>query len=106
MEPADRVSEELLADPSTVMVTVPEGVVVDEEAPEATAIVMTSSAPKAGDVVAGERVVVELMRLLDVLAEDIQAVSNLYRSTDPRPVASSYPVVAVKLSAPAAEQYW
>jgi hypothetical protein len=70
-----------------VMVSVPVGVVVSVLEVEATVIVIASLAPDAGVLLAADRVVLEAVNEEAVVAG--QAVSNLYRSTEPRPEASS-----------------
>ena len=70
-----------------MMVSVPVGVVVSVLEVEATVIVIASLAPDAGLLLAADRVVVEAVNEEAVVAG--QAVSNLYRSTEPRPEASS-----------------
>ena len=73
--------------PSTATVNVPVGVVETELDVGVTLMVMTSLAPDEGEVVAAESVVVEPSRVdVDIVA---QAESRLYRSTEPRPEASS-----------------
>jgi hypothetical protein len=69
------------------MVSVPVGVVVSVLEIEATVIVIASLAPDAGVLLAADRVVLEAVNEEAVVAG--QAVSNLYRSTEPRPEASS-----------------
>jgi hypothetical protein len=69
------------------MVSVPVGVVVSVLEVEATVIVIASLAPDAGVLLAADRVVLEAVNEEAVVAG--QAVSNLYRSTEPRPEASS-----------------
>jgi hypothetical protein len=69
------------------MVSVPVGVVVSVLEVEATVIVIASLAPDAGVLLAVDRVVLEAVNEEAVVAG--QAVSNLYRSTEPRPEASS-----------------
>jgi hypothetical protein len=69
------------------MVSVPVGVVVSVLEVEATVIVIASLAPDAGVLLAADRVVLEAVNEEVVVAG--QAVSNLYRSTEPRPEASS-----------------
>ena len=70
-----------------MMVSVPVGVVVSVLEVEATVIVIASLAPDAGVLLAADRVVLEAVNEEAVVAG--QAVSNLYRSTEPRPEASS-----------------
>ena len=69
------------------MVSVPVGVVVSVLEVEATVIVIASLAPDAGPLLAADRVVLEAVNEEAVVAG--QAVSNLYRSTEPKPEASS-----------------
>ena len=78
--------------PSTVIEIVPVGTAVDVLELEATWMVMTSDVPEAGVSVAAVSVVVAWTSVV-TLAEG-QAVKRLNRSTDPSPVASSYPVPA------------
>src|SRR5579863_7127624 len=89
--------------PSTTIVNVPVGVVEMDFDSGATAIEMVSLAPEAGVLVAA---VSEM--IVDSNAEEEpggQAVSRLYRSIEPRPVAMSYPVVAGYSDCPADVQY-
>ena len=86
-DPPDNASEELAVLPSTETDTVPVGMAETELEAAPTLMVMTSLAPDEGEVVAAESVVVEPSRVdVDVVA---QAESRLYRSTEPRPEASS-----------------
>jgi hypothetical protein len=71
-----------------VTVKVPVGVVETEVEDGATLMVMTSATPDAGEAVVAERVVVvETSEEADEVVG--QADKRLYRSTDPRPEASS-----------------
>ena len=69
----------------------PVGMAVLDVLAEATEIVMVSDSPEAGLVVAAVSVVVDA---LSVEPEEGQAASRLLKSTDPSPVARSYPVPA------------
>jgi hypothetical protein len=90
--PLDKAREEVSVVPSTVIVRVPVGVVEMELDCADTVIVIVSLAPEDGVLVAGERAVVVASREAELpLVHD---VIRLYRSTDPRPLASSYPVPA------------
>lgn len=91
-EPLDSAREDVSVMPSTVTVRVPAGVVVTEVDSGATVMVMTSLAPEEGVLLAADSEVVVVSR--DEPELEGQAVNRLYRSTDPRPLASSYPVVA------------
>ena len=73
--------------PSTAIVRVPVGVVLMELDSGATVIAMTSLAPEEGVLLAADSEVVVASR--DEVELDGQAVNRLYRSTDPRPLASS-----------------
>ena len=86
-DPPDNASEELAVLPSTETDTVPVGMAETELEAAPTLMVTTSLAPDEGVVVAAESVVVEPSRVdVDIVA---QAESRLYRSTEPRPEASS-----------------
>ena len=85
-EPLVRGRAEVSVAPSTVTVKVPEGLAVLELEADATAIVTMSLAPEAGVKVAAESVV--------VVATDEElvaghAINKLWKSIEPRPVASS-----------------
>jgi hypothetical protein len=70
--------------------TVPVGVAVTLDEFEATVIAIASLAPSAAVAVAGVSVVVEEASVEgEVTLVEGQAVSRLYRSTEPRPDASS-----------------
>jgi len=101
-DPLDSSREEVSVVPSTTMVSNPVGVVVIELEPGATVMVMTSLASEAGALLAAESVVVEASKDVDDVVG--QAVRRLYRSTEPRPLASSYPAAAVYSDSPAEEQ--
>ena len=58
-DPFDSASDEFTVLPSTMIASVPVGVVVTELEADATLIVMRSLAPEDGDVVAAESVVAE-----------------------------------------------
>ena len=73
--------------PSTSIVKVPVGVVVLELEPEATVMVIVSSAPAAGELVVADKVVVEASN--DEAGIVGQAPSRLEKSSEPRPEASS-----------------
>jgi hypothetical protein len=87
---------------STATVSVPVGVTVLALDPDATIIVTASLAPDASVNVAADNVVV--LATDDVVADPGHALNKLKKSTEPSPLASSYPVVAEKDPAPAAEQ--
>ena len=91
-EPPARARDDVSVVPSTVTVRVPVGAVVMELDSGATVMVMTSLAPEEGVLLAADSDVVVASR--DEVELEGQAVNRLYRSTDPRPLASSYPVVA------------
>src|SRR5579862_9570078 len=81
---------------STITVKVPAGGVVPDTG--VTVTVKVSLAFRAGEVLDAETVVV-VPTAVEVLA--VQALASASRSTDPRPVTRSYPVVAEYLvSAP------
>lgn len=86
-EPLDSSREEVSVVPSTAIVSDPVGVVVIELELGATVMVMTSFAPEVGVLLAAESVVVEASREVDDVVG--QAFSRLYKSTEPRPLASS-----------------
>jgi len=91
-EPLDKAREEASGVPSTMMVKVPVGVVVTELEPEVTVIVIVSLAADVGKVVVAERETVERSSADEVVVG--HASNKLYKSTEPKPEASSYPVVA------------
>ena len=86
-EPLDSSRAEVSVVPSTTIVSVPVGVAVIELDPGATVMVMTSLAPEVGALLAAESVVVEASRELDEVVG--QTLSRLYKSMEPRPLASS-----------------
>jgi hypothetical protein len=86
------------------MVNVPVGVEVMELDSGDTVMVMVSFAPEAGVLVAAESEVAVGSK--DADDPGVHAVNRLYRSTDPRPVASSYPAVARYSDSPVDEQYF
>ena len=83
------------------MVRVPVGVTVLELDPEATVIIMASFAPAAGVAVTAESVVFEGTNAVE---DPGHAVSKLKKSIEPKPDASSKPVVAGYSEVPAVEQ--
>ena len=85
--PFDNAGGELTALPSTFIVNVPVGVVVDELEFEATVIVIASAAPTAGIVEAAERVVRDGCRV--EVPDGVHALSKLLKSIEPRPEALS-----------------
>ena len=97
-----RAREEVSVVPSTSIVKVPVGVVVLVLEPEATVMVIVSSAPLAGVLVAADNVVVEASN--DEAGIVGHADSRLEKSSEPRPEASSYPVVAACSDSPTVEQ--
>lgn len=101
-EPFDRASELVSVVPSTTIVNDPLGVVLIELDSGATVMVMVSFAPEDGVLVAA---VSAVMVGFNDDPEPVQAFIRLYKSIEPRPVASSYPVVAAYFEAPEDEQY-
>lgn len=85
--PLESAREDVSVVPSTAIVRVPVGVVVMELDSGATVIAMTSLAPEEGVLLAADSEVVVASR--NEAEPDVQAVNRLYRSTDPRPLASS-----------------
>jgi hypothetical protein len=102
-EPFERARDEVSVVPSTTMVRVPVGVEVMDFDSGDTVMVMVSVAPEAGVLVAAVRELV--VGSSDEEGPGVHAVSRLYRSTEPRPVASSYPVMAGYSDSPDDEQY-
>ena len=95
--PLDNVSPVTGVLESTVMVTLPVGVVVPVTA--ATAMVKVTGVFTCGAVFdAAIEVVVSIKTGVVLLAG--QAVARLNRSSEPNPLASSYPVVAEKPGVP------
>ncbi len=86
-EPFERARDEVSVVPSTTMVSAPVGVDAMELDSGATVMVMVSVAPLAGVLVAAVTDVV--VGSSDEEEPGVHAVSRLYRSTDPRPVAWS-----------------
>jgi hypothetical protein len=88
--------------PSTATVSVPVGVTVLALEADATVMVIKSLIPEPGVNVAADKVVV--LPTEEALVDPGQALNKLKKSTEPRPLASSYPVVAENDPAPAVEQ--
>ena len=86
-EPSVRAREEVSVVPSTSIVKVPVGVVVLEAEPGTTVMVIVSSAPLVGVVVAADKVVTDGSN--DEAGIVGQVLSRLEKSTEPRPDASS-----------------
>lgn len=82
-----RAREEASVAPSTSIVKVPVGVVVLEAEPGTTVMVIVSSAPLVGVVVAADKVVTDGSN--DEAGIVGQVLSRLEKSTEPRPDASS-----------------
>ena len=101
-EPLESASEEVSVVPSTSMVRLPVGVAVVELEPDATVIVIVSLAPEAGVELAAANVVSDAAS--EEAVDVCQLVNRLYRSIEPKPEASSYPVVAGYSDSPALEQ--
>jgi hypothetical protein len=100
--PLTSASVDVCVAPSTATVSVPVGVTVLALEADATIIVITSLAPEAGVNVAADKLVVLVTD--DVVFDPGHALNKLKKSTEPSPLASSYPVVAENDPAPAAEQ--
>lgn len=100
--PFTSASVDVCVAPSTATVSVPVGVTVLALEPDATIIVITSLAPAAGVNVAADKLVALVTD--DVSVALGHALSRLKKSTEPSPLASSYPVVAENDPAPAVEQ--
>jgi hypothetical protein len=101
-EAFESASEEFAFVPSTRIFNVPVGVVVTEPEPEATVIVILSSAPMAGDALAADSVVLDAVDVEPAPAG--HAFKSLWKSIDPKPEAKSYPVPAEYLVSPDPEQ--
>jgi hypothetical protein len=99
--PFTSASVDVCVAPSTATVSVPVGITVLALEADATIIVITSLVPAAGVNVAADKLVV---LVADVAVEPGHAFSRLKKSTEPSPLASSYPVVAENDPAPAVEQ--
>jgi hypothetical protein len=80
-------SEEFAFAPSTTIFRVPVGVAVTDPEPEETVIVILSSAPMAGDVLAADSVVLDAVNAEPVLTG--HALKSLWKSIEPRPDAKS-----------------
>ena len=100
--PLTSASVDVCVVPSTATLSVPVGVAALALEPDATIMVITSLAPAAGVNVAADKVVV--LATDDVVLDPGHALNKLKKSTEPSPLASSYPVVAEKDPAPAVEQ--
>jgi hypothetical protein len=85
--------DDVLVIPSTLMVRVPVGTPLAEDWSDATVIVMESLAPEETCEDAAESVV-EVACSPEDTDDDGQSIIRLEKSTEPKPDASSYPVLA------------
>jgi hypothetical protein len=104
--PPESPSGELCVEPSTRIVTEPvgeAGIPLEAVVAGATVIVMKSLVPTVGFEAATASVVVEASSVDAAVVG--QAFSRLLKSSEPRPLASSYPLVAAYWESPAELQY-